>query len=544
VTAAKPRLAFVSPLPPVRSGIADYARDLLPHVARDFDVELFVDDRHPLATDGRYEGMPVRPAGDLRRRYAEFRHVVYQLGNNLHHRFVLELARDLPGTIVLHDLVLHHLFEEIAGLEDEWERYGEALRESYGDVGAAVLQWKRWRLASERENFALPLFEPIAARSRGVIVHSRAAEAEVRRRVRDVPVARMAMGIPPEPALDRDDARRRLGIPPKCVLVGAFGFITPIKRLEVLAAALQRVWAGRNDVRLVVIGEASPGVRLERIYEADDLSSGRVVHRGYVSAEEYRHWMAATDVAVNLRYPSAGETSASLLRLLGGGKCTLVSAYRQFLEIPAHAVVRIPLGTDEEPTLVRELIALAGDPARRSRVGEAARAFVREEHSMEAAARGFRAALVEIASSPSHCAGAAPIWQCPKTSRSAAISGSARALNPAGLQMRPGEGATLDLAVRNEGRSRWIATPEPWGGHVGVGADLETVTGRSIGSVRPTLLRRDLRFGEEEFVQVFLRAPLDPGEYRIQPTLVHFGRGARGAVGQPIRLVVTADAGV
>src|SRR6185437_7316447 len=97
--------------------------------------------------------------------------------------------------------------------EDEWERYGEALRESYGDVGAAVLQWKRWRLASERENFALPLFEPIAARSRGVIVHSRAAEAEVRRRVRDVPVARMAMGIPPEPALDRDDARRRLGIP-------------------------------------------------------------------------------------------------------------------------------------------------------------------------------------------------------------------------------------------------------------------------------------------------------------------------------------------
>ena len=51
----------VSPLPPVRSGVADYARDLLPHVARDFDVELFVDDRHPLAAEGRYCDLPVHP---------------------------------------------------------------------------------------------------------------------------------------------------------------------------------------------------------------------------------------------------------------------------------------------------------------------------------------------------------------------------------------------------------------------------------------------------------------------------------------------------
>ena len=53
------------------------------------------------------------------------------------------------------------------------------------------LRWKRWRLASERENFLLPLFEPLAARSRGLIVHSRAAEAEVRRRLAHAPVARM-----------------------------------------------------------------------------------------------------------------------------------------------------------------------------------------------------------------------------------------------------------------------------------------------------------------------------------------------------------------
>ena len=106
---------------------------------------------------------------------------------------------------------------------------------------------------------------------------------------------------------------------------------------------------------------------------------------------------------MNLRYPSAGETSASLLRLLADAKCTLVSAYRQFLEIPAAAVVRIPLGAEEEPSLVRELSALARDAVRRLRIGEAARAFVTAEHSMEAAAAGFRDALQRLAAHSPAC---------------------------------------------------------------------------------------------------------------------------------------------
>ncbi len=398
--ARQPRLAFVGPLPPVRSGIADYAADLLPHIARDFAVEVFVDERHPALREGFFRSIPVHPAGDLRRRRNEFAHVVYQMGNNLHHRFVLELAREMPGILVLHDVVLHHLYEAIAGVEDAWEEYSRALRESYGQVGERVLSMKRWRLASERENFALPLFESVAAASRGIIVHNRCAEREVRRRLPTLPVRRMPMGIPSGGTVDRRGARQRLAIDDRSVIVATFGFLIPTKRIDVLAAGLARAHGECSELRLALIGEESPGTSLRDLFSAEDLASGRIVHRGYVSAGEYRDWMAATDVAVNLRFPTAGETSASLLRLLGDGKCTLVSAYRQFLEIPPEAVVRIPLGREEEETLARELVALARDPERRSQVGEAARAFVASEHSMEAAARGFREALESIAAQP------------------------------------------------------------------------------------------------------------------------------------------------
>jgi len=540
---ARERLAFVSPLPPVRSGIADYARDLLPHIGRDFDVDLFVDDRHSLVRQATYAQMPVHPAAELRKRYAGFRHVVYQLGNNLHHRFVLELARDLPGTIVLHDLVLHHLFEEIAGVEDEWQRYGEALRESYGEPGAAVLRWKRWRFASERENFALPLFEPLAARSRAVLVHSDAAAAEVRRRLPQAAVARIPMGMPPQAPLDRDSARRRLAVPHSRVVIGAFGFITPIKRLDVLAAALRRLWPELPDLQLVLIGETSPGVHLEAIFTAEERSSARVVHRGYVSADEYRDWMAATDVAVNLRYPSAGETSASLLRLLADGKCTVVSAYRQFLEIPSPAVVRIPLGAEEESELARELSSLARDPTRRMRIGEAARGYASTEHSMEAAARGFAQALRRFERDPSSGADwPRPLAPCHSTSRSAAVRGRVVATDPVALRVRPGATAVVALRVTNDGGSRWISTGEPSGGHVGVGAEVSSPDGRRIGSIAPVTLPRDLEPGEGATLRLAVEAPRDPGAYSVVPKIVHFGRRSSFVAGPPIALVVTADA--
>jgi glycosyltransferase involved in cell wall biosynthesis len=539
--AARPRLAFVSPLPPVRSGISDYSTDLLPHVAQDFAVEVFVDERHPLLREGEYQSLPVHPPQELRRRIREFAHVVYQMGNNLHHRFVLELASEMPGIVVLHDIVLHHLYEGIAGVEDAWDAYGRALRDSYGRVGERVLSMKRWRLASERENFALPLFESLAAAGRGIIVHSRRAEHEVRRRLPTLPVRRMPMGIPLAESVDRVGARRRLGVGDRAVIVASFGFLIPTKRIDVLAAAFAQARRESPDLRLVLIGEESPGTDLGALFSADDFASGRVVHRGYVSAVEYRDWMAATDVAVNLRFPTAGETSASLLRLLGEGKCTLVSAYRQFLEIPPEAAVRIPLGKDEEETLARELVALARDQARRARIGAAARAFIAAEHSMAAAARGFREAVTAIAASPPAASPRPPLWRSPKTSRSASIAGSTVPAGLAQLVLGPRAATEIEICVRNDGDSRWISAAEPFGGHVAVGAEIIGEQGGVAMSLRPVSPMHDVEPGGEVVVRFLLEAPDRPGVYRVRPVLVHAGREHRILLGSALDLNVRAD---
>ena len=41
----RPKLAYISPVPPAQSGIADYSAELLPELAAHFDIEI-VSDRH------------------------------------------------------------------------------------------------------------------------------------------------------------------------------------------------------------------------------------------------------------------------------------------------------------------------------------------------------------------------------------------------------------------------------------------------------------------------------------------------------------------
>src|SRR5258708_292674 len=59
---------------------------------------------------------------------------------------------------------------------------------------------------------------------------------------------------------------------------------------------------------------------------------------GYVSLEEFARHIASTDLAVNLRSHTVGETSASLCRIMGLGIPAMVSDLGWFSEIPDDAV--------------------------------------------------------------------------------------------------------------------------------------------------------------------------------------------------------------
>ena len=280
-------------------------------------------------------------------RAADYDVAIYQLGNNPHHEFVYAEAMRNPGVAVLHDLVLHHLIVEMTLARGDVEGYVTALRANHGDAGAAWARGRAAGLHSEMGNFLLPASVQVVHRSRSVIVHNGWAADRLRSFGVTTPVHVVPHPYEPDRTLhDRAAIRAELGFAPTDRVFGLFGFLTSAKRAEVVIEAFREARRTNAGVRLLVVGEPAPNIELS------SLAGAGVTITGYVNDEDFGRYYAATDRLVNLRYPSAGESSGTLIRAFAAGKPVAVSDYAQFAEFPDDVVVKIPFGASEVMQLV------------------------------------------------------------------------------------------------------------------------------------------------------------------------------------------------
>src|SRR6185295_4449870 len=515
------RLDYLSPLPPVRSGIADYSMDLLPRLAELADVRVLALPGQPVAPEVAAAWHPVPAERALVE--TSGRLPLYHMGNNRYHDPVLKLALEHPGVVVLHDLFLHHVLLDVTlgrgrGRED-FDEYRERLTADHGWIGRAAATAKRWNAYGDAPVFELPARRTLLRRQRGVLVHSAWGAAELREEDPDLRVTAVPMGIPLPPAADRRAGlalRARLGLPQEAPLLGSFGFQTPIKRTGAVIAALAR--EGLERVHLLAVGESARGMDL--IADARRAGVADRVHvLGFLPYGDFEAAIAATDLCVNLRYPTAGETSASLLRVLAVGRPVIVSDYAQFADLPRQIALRVPLGDGEVPALASLLRDLLAAPERLQAMGEAAREYVRMRHDPEDAAR----AVVEAcrAFAPLDPLGDDPVVAPRPSSLTWNDFPGTLEVRGAEPPWAPGERRELHVRLKNGGFARWLAGERGPGGLAVVvklfdggegGEDL--LAGRTW-----LALPRDLEPGEEHTWTTEIRRPPGPARLRIEPHL-------------------------
>ena len=384
------RIAYASPLPPMTSGIADYSAELAPALAgAGARLELFHEGRTP-PPPPLGACLPCRPVRELREAAGEFDLVLYHLGNSApHHAQILDTLLEVPGVVVLHEFMLHHLVRERTLVAGDAHAYVEEMRYCAGESGRRAAQ----RLLDTHypvDVWSYPLFERVVDRSRAVLVHSAFARDRI---LASRPGASVAIvpfpveldGIEPVTAAARARARRELGLPADAFVAGSFGFVTPQKRLEPVLAAFARLRRERPGALLLVAGEISPHYD----FDAALAAGGRdgVVVTGRLSLERLHAAMSAVDVALNLRHPTGGETSAALLRLLALGQPAIVTRAGSFAELPDGAVAKVAVDEQECDLLAALLLELAADPELGARMGAAARRHVETRHALPDAAR-------------------------------------------------------------------------------------------------------------------------------------------------------------
>jgi glycosyltransferase involved in cell wall biosynthesis len=342
---------MLTPLPPVMSGVAHYASMLIPALAKRVDLrvnDFSIADR------------------------------IYQLGNNPHHEWVYEEAMKVPGIIVLHEIVLHHLIVEMTLARGDVEGYVAAMFANHGEAGAAWARGRAAGLHSEMGNFLLPASIEVARRSRGVIVHNEYAAERLRSFGVETPITVVVHPFEPHP--EAASRRKELGFADDERVIGFLGFVTAAKRPDVVAEAFARARRINRKLRLLVVGEPAPNIDMS-LFDGEG-----IVVTGYAPDEEFPSYLASVDRLVNLRYPSAGEASGVLMRAFDAGKPVAVSDYGPFAEFPDDIVTKIPF--DREVESLAEF--MAGDLPD---VAPAQRRWLEENATVDIAAEGYARAL-------------------------------------------------------------------------------------------------------------------------------------------------------
>ena len=361
------KVAYYSPTPPSRSGIADYSALLLPALRSRLEVEV--------ARPGRFRRAT---RGDV---------ALYHVGNDPEeHGWIVEALRRRPGVVVLHDLVLHHLVAGITLARGDAAGYLDAMEREHGLPGRllayGVLDNRIPPLWEARPQ-DFPLVGEVLRFATGLVVHSQTVEEGARRAGFEGPIWRIPHPAWPVPAAPRAAVDGR-------PVIGCFGHLNETKRVPQLYAAFSDLRRSRPDARLLLVGSATP--RVARL----DPPEG-VTREEYVSEERLWSLMSACDAIVSLRSPTMGETSGTAIRALSLGKPLVVSDVGWFAELPAEAVLKVPVDEREVETLSAALELLAANEGARAAMSRASRALAEGEYELDRAADLYAAALEEAA---------------------------------------------------------------------------------------------------------------------------------------------------
>ena len=443
------RLAWFSPMPPVRSGIADCSADVIGVLGRRHAIDVYVHVNHPRAPAPALEPLEsvrVYSAHDFvwRHRAEPYDLTVYQVGNSSHHDYLWPYLFRFPGLTVLHDVHVHHARAASLLRTRRPDDFRIEFAANHPDVSADLAElaiagfdnhlyysWPMSRLIVEASRLTAVHSPPMASQLAAELPHAH------------ITTIRLAHGERPSDeriARGRARVRASYGITDDAVLFGVFGGLTPDKRIPQILDALAAIVPYAPSAHLLLAGATA------RHYDATvDIGQrgldDRVTITGHLATEsELTDCIAACDVSLNLRWPTAREMSGPWLRALAAARPTITIDLAHLVDVPSldprtwkmnslagirfpeseirnmtsgnHPADRSDPGSripdpdpvtvaidilDEDHSLRLAMRRLATDSALRASLGAAGQRYWDHEHSMPQMVEDYERALAEAA---------------------------------------------------------------------------------------------------------------------------------------------------
>lgn len=391
--ATRPKLAFVSPLPPERSGISDYSAELLPQLTQYYDIEVVVA-QECVADAWINANCPIRSVPWFKKNASRFDRVLYHFGNSVFHQHMFELLQAIPGIVVLHDFylsgVLHHMeaTQYIPGC------FSEQLQRSHGQAG---LLDRNQTNDVAKVILKYPCSRDVIEDSLGTIVHADNSTRLAQRWYAHAPETFSVIPLLRAPVIeiDRNDARKELGLAEQDFVVCSFGILAPSKlNHRLLNAWFDSALTKSGNCHLIFVGEN----------HTDDYGRGLLASikghannssiqiTGWVDRKKFHLYLAAADLGVQLRSLSRGETSAAVLDCMNYGLATIINANGSMADLSDDTVWKLPDHFDNHE-LIYALETLWRNSEIRHQIGNKAKKVILEKHNPAHCAKQYATAI-------------------------------------------------------------------------------------------------------------------------------------------------------
>jgi FkbM family methyltransferase len=388
------RIAYISPFPPQKSGIADYSADFLPYLAEYFDIDLFTQPQLQVSDQYLIDNFAIFSWDQLKERHHHYDMLLYHMGNGESHIPMWRLLEQLPGVVVSHDFFMSNLPFVTEVRTGERGVFFDHMDKSHGLLG--LIDYAR--LGREKTRWRWPMNWPLLKNAQELIVHSEHQNELIRKfyrhgwKPKPTLIRHFRESVPVVSSSQKRAFREELNLGPNAHIFCSFGFMAPTKlnnlTIQAFSQALPELG---KDAKLIFVGELEGGEYGQEtlsILQELDLQK-KVEVTGYLSKEKYEKYLACADVAIQLRMDSRGETSGALLDCLAYGLPTIVNNHGSFKDYPSDTVLKLFERPDVDE-LSQAIVRMKRDDDFRSRKGQRARNLIAEKHHPEKIAAAYR----------------------------------------------------------------------------------------------------------------------------------------------------------
>ncbi|MFC3750514.1 glycosyltransferase [Paenibacillus sp. GCM10012306] len=375
----KQKLAYFSPFNPQTSGISDYSEELLMYLKEYYDITIFVNQYQP-TNKFIVDTFDIIDINEFHDGMEKFEKRLYHIGNNEYHEWIVNALERYPGYIVLHDFNLFGFFVYTTYLKGQKDNFVYELAYNSGVQGEeAANSLLNSGIIPESQQF--PLSNRIVDLSNGVIVHSEWVKKSI---LLNNEFKGPIEVIPHGFTLEHNEVSKKNNFSndkkAREFSIGVFGNVIPNKRVDIIINTVSRLLETNPETHLYIIGHSEENYQKELYKLVESLKIKKnVTFIDSPDIERFKTYIREIDLCINLRWPTMGETSGTLMRALGYGVPCIVSNVGSYMEYPDDCVWKVDVDEYEEELLLSYLIELSNNYTIRNEMSLNAKKYISEK---------------------------------------------------------------------------------------------------------------------------------------------------------------------